>query len=242
MPGNYSIHSRDIGELLTAAKYVGDHTVHRDNMTPLGVDDYSLSAPQMRTTIDPGETGSEILPTSLAGELERLRFAILEMKHGPFWYSPNWGVHERNATQTVAINTTLPTALYAATVQNLHGLDGGLELRTALDVFNATGGTETITIDVLYGGQLIFSRPVAFVNNGTYVGVLLHAYTLSKGSASVQIGIGELLIPTEEKDLYANPFMTVDTTAIQQLVVRVTMATASAFLSCTHAHSQVWRL
>lgn len=242
MPGNYSIHTRDIGELLTAAKYVGDHTVHRDNMTPFGVDDYSLSAPQMRATIDPGETGGEILPTSLAGELERLRFAILEMKHGPFWYSPNWGIQDRNADQTVVSNTTLPTAIYSATVQNLHGLDGGLELRTAFDVFNATGNSEVMTLDVLYGGQTLFSRPTTYANQGTYIGVLVHAYTLSRGNASSQVGMGELLIPPQEKDLQATPFMTVDTTAIQQVIVRVTMSTASPSFICTHAHSQLWRL
>lgn len=44
------------------------------------MDDYSSNVTEMRTTTDPGEASSESLATSLQGELERLRFAILETK------------------------------------------------------------------------------------------------------------------------------------------------------------------
>ncbi|MFW1946274.1 hypothetical protein ACG93R_22610, partial [Acinetobacter guillouiae] len=42
----------------------------------------------MRTSTDPGESGTESLATSLAGELERLRFVIKEMKGADvtYWY------------------------------------------------------------------------------------------------------------------------------------------------------------
>lgn len=64
-----------------------DHIL--DNLGPSGVDDYSTNATQMRITTDPGEVGSESLATSLAGELERLRFAIREIKgtSAAQWYS-----------------------------------------------------------------------------------------------------------------------------------------------------------
>ena len=60
-----------------------------DNLGPAGVDDYSTTTTQMRITTDPGEVGSESLATSLAGELERLRFAIKEIKGSDAtqWYS-----------------------------------------------------------------------------------------------------------------------------------------------------------
>lgn len=47
-----------------------------NNLDPSGVDDYSSTATQMKITTSPGSTGSESLATSLAGELERLRFVI----------------------------------------------------------------------------------------------------------------------------------------------------------------------
>lgn len=59
-----------------------------ENLGPAGVDDYSSNATQMRLTTDPGEVGTESLASSLAGELERLRHQIKEMKGDvPQWYS-----------------------------------------------------------------------------------------------------------------------------------------------------------
>lgn len=43
-------------------------------------DDYAVDNTQMQSTADPGEVGSESRPTTLAGELERLRFALKELK------------------------------------------------------------------------------------------------------------------------------------------------------------------
>lgn len=51
-----------------------------NNLGPAGVDDYSTTAAQMKLTTNPGSTGSESLATSLAGELERLRYAIQQIK------------------------------------------------------------------------------------------------------------------------------------------------------------------
>lgn len=60
-----------------------------NNLDPSGVDDYSATAAQMRLTADGGEYGTESLATSLAGELQRLRFAIKELKgsDATYWYS-----------------------------------------------------------------------------------------------------------------------------------------------------------
>jgi len=77
-----------IAETLTYA----DLNAEIDNiltyLTPSGIDDYSTNAAAMRTQTDPGESGSESLATSLAGELERLRFVIQEMKGTgtTYWY------------------------------------------------------------------------------------------------------------------------------------------------------------
>ncbi len=60
-----------------------------NNLGPAGVGAYSDNAAMMRITTDPGEVGSESLATSLAGEIERLRFTIKEMKGSDAaqWYS-----------------------------------------------------------------------------------------------------------------------------------------------------------
>ena len=88
MPGNYTITSRADGLVLTAAIYNADHQNHVDNQTPAGTDDYSVNLTQMLLTTDPGETGSESLASSLAGEIERLRFSIAEIK-GVLWHVTN---------------------------------------------------------------------------------------------------------------------------------------------------------
>lgn len=58
---------------------------------PGAIDDYSSSLAQMRIQTDPGEVGTEALATTLAGELERLRYAVYDVKHSldagvAYWY------------------------------------------------------------------------------------------------------------------------------------------------------------
>lgn len=65
--------------MLTAAIYNADHENHITNEIPTQMDDYSATVTEMRTSTDPGESGSESQPTSLAGELERLRFRLKEL-------------------------------------------------------------------------------------------------------------------------------------------------------------------
>jgi hypothetical protein len=100
MPGLYAHSSRVSGELITAAKYNADNQNHIDNQTPQMTDDYSTSAAQMQAESDPGELASESLPTSLAGELERIRYAIREAKGTTHWY-------QTPATTLAAVPTTV---------------------------------------------------------------------------------------------------------------------------------------
>lgn len=104
MPGLYSHTNRISGELITATKYNSDHQNHIDNQTPQMTDDYSSSVGQMQAVSDAGEVGSESLPTSLAGELERLRFAIGEAKGTTQWY-------ESATTSLTALKTLTDASL-----------------------------------------------------------------------------------------------------------------------------------
>jgi hypothetical protein len=82
----YSHTTRANGTILTASIYNTDHQNHIDHNIPEDTDDYSASVSEMRTTTDPGEVGTESQAVSLAGELERLRFAIKEIKGTDQWY------------------------------------------------------------------------------------------------------------------------------------------------------------
>ena len=57
------------------------------NLTPTGVDDYSVNAAQMRTQTTPGAVGSESLAQSMAEELARLRFVIARAFGVTYWYT-----------------------------------------------------------------------------------------------------------------------------------------------------------
>lgn len=77
-----------IAEVLNYADLNAEIDNILNNLTTAGVDDYSTNATQMRLTTDPGEPGAESLATSLAGELERIRFVLKEIKGGGVaqWY------------------------------------------------------------------------------------------------------------------------------------------------------------
>ncbi len=132
MPGNYSHTNLMDGEVLTANKYNADHQNHITNATPQGLDDYSATVAQMQTTTDPGEVGTENLPTSTAGELERIRQVLQEIKGTPQWYVSQTGV--RMTGQAYA-EAALPAAgeagRLALVTDSLRGLalDTGVQWR-----------------------------------------------------------------------------------------------------------------
>lgn len=67
--------------------------------------DYSSNASEMQTSIDPGEVGSESLATSVAGEIERIRFVLKEIKGDVAqWYTTG-------ATSLSEISAALGTSL-----------------------------------------------------------------------------------------------------------------------------------
>ena len=92
MGANFSRIKIWITEILTSSDLNAEFNNILNNFTAPGMDDYSTNATQMQSVVDPGEVGSENLPTSLAGELERLRFEIKYIKSllkstTPQWYS-----------------------------------------------------------------------------------------------------------------------------------------------------------
>lgn len=98
MPGNYSHTDRASGSILTAVIYNADHQNHINFSTPAGLDDASEDVTAFRASADPGEQGSESLPTSTEGEIQRLRFMLQELLGRTYWHeSPQCSVGCFNA-------------------------------------------------------------------------------------------------------------------------------------------------
>lgn len=104
MAALYSHTTRTTGTTLTANIYNSDHQNHIDNGVPLQQDDYSSNTTQMQSTTDPGEVGTESLATTLAGEIERLRFIIKEITGGAQWYVSPQGAFGNQEEDTIIAN------------------------------------------------------------------------------------------------------------------------------------------
>lgn len=58
-----------------------------NNLDTEGLGGYGDNTTEFQAQTDPGEVGSESLPSSLADELERLRYSIAELKGTTYWYT-----------------------------------------------------------------------------------------------------------------------------------------------------------
>jgi microcystin-dependent protein len=135
MPGNYSHTNRATGTVLTANIYNSDHQNHIDNDIPTMMDDYSANVAQMQYATDPGESGSESLATSLAGEIERLRFMIKELSGKLRWYeSPSVSLETLNTARFTTGDVKL-------TIKNV--ADPGWVLMNDGTIGNAASGATT---------------------------------------------------------------------------------------------------
>lgn len=142
MPGNFSlVYVEAAGNTITAARRNAEFQNIINKMEPQYMDDYSANTTEMRDTTDPGESGTESLATSLQGEIERLRFAILEIKQAldsglSYWY-------ESPTTSTV----TGPSASVDNTIARFNGTSGAIQgtniTVTDLDVLTLADTTIT---------------------------------------------------------------------------------------------------
>lgn len=158
MPALYSHTTRATGTVLTATIYNGDHQNHIDNGVPGQLDDYSNTVGQMQTATDPGGVGTESLATSLAGELERIRFVLKQLSQGAQWYSGGAVAgllgYSRVHGQTGTNNSGTPLTQYdfAADAVVLRSSAGGTVVRTA---------TGTVTNNISTAGPAANGRDQA---------------------------------------------------------------------------------
>ena len=116
MPGNYSVPTRAAGSILTATIYNSDHGLHVTYNTPGGCDDASASVAAMQATADPGEVGTESLPTDLLGELQRIRHVLKEISGKTQWYetpSTNLGTLFSKGADIALASTLVPVGDFA---------------------------------------------------------------------------------------------------------------------------------
>lgn len=118
LSGLYSHTTRADGTTLTAAIYNADHQNHINNAVPDQHDDWSATVSQMQTTTDPYPGSAESQATSLAGEIERLRYLISQITGEAQWYI--------DPDTTIAALNTAVSALQAA------GLAGPADQNTVI--------------------------------------------------------------------------------------------------------------
>lgn len=129
-------------EVLTAADLNAEFNNILNNLDPAGVDDYSLSLSQMQSTVDPYPVAVESLATDLKGEIERLRYQILQLKksiqndNNTYWYqdTPQAGVFTVKSS-SVGINNITPTV--ALDVVGDVKITGDFTLSPSLSVVSA---------------------------------------------------------------------------------------------------------
>lgn len=75
------------GEILTASDLNAEFNNILTNSIPTSFEDLSSNEAAMQQQTDPGTPGSASLATSLAGELERIRYVLAQIKGTTYWYS-----------------------------------------------------------------------------------------------------------------------------------------------------------
>lgn len=144
------------GQVLTASALNAEFDNILNNLDPDGIDDFSVDTTEMRSTADPYPASSESLATSLEGELERLRYQILEIKKAiqasnvTYWYQdlPTAGMFTI-ATSSVGVNDTTPD--YTLDVEGTFGASGNATVSgslTAASTVTFTGMSLVIATDV----------------------------------------------------------------------------------------------
>lgn len=151
------------GQTITASLWNNEYSNIYDNFTPAGMDDYSVNDTQMQTATDPYPASATSRPTSLQGEIERIRYQLASILGETYWYiDPDVDIatmktrfdahtHDGTSNQGTQIGTSgiSDAAITAAKIDSAvagNGLAGGAG--TALSV-NVDGSTIEISSDSL---------------------------------------------------------------------------------------------
>lgn len=180
------------GEVLTASDLNAEFDNILNNLTPAGIDDYSGSNTDMRQVTDPYPSLTESLATSLQGEIERLRYQILQLKtaiassSNTYWYQDvpaggtfviannKVGIHTNNPTAGFHVNTDMtassPTTILTLTNNTITFTDdstqmNGMANQTVMEAAAASGKAATAASTKYHPG--VSKAWVTFVGTGT---------------------------------------------------------------------------
>lgn len=193
MPGLYTHITRASGTILTAGIYNSDHQNHIDNHIPAMIDDYSVNLAQMQSQVDPGEFGTENLATSLAGEIERFRFALKELKGTTYWYETAVNLALLGSAQTFTQKQTIEVA--SGTALELRGLSASSPnlILNSRKAGAGADGDELGQIEFWGKSSTTADRTMAFIDSILTVGAdatrtaVLRLITVTGGAAAAEV-------------------------------------------------------
>src|SRR3990167_6410562 len=167
MGGNYSkIKSVVTGETITASDRNSEHDNQSANMTPAIGDDYSTNLTEMRLDNDPYPADVASQATTLAGEIERLRYQIRQITGKTYWYQDppfnftNW------------VDASKYSTLKAA-VDDIGSAQKTLVISTSINASNAADAVvtpSTLSIYPISPGVIAKGSATSLTINGPVVG------------------------------------------------------------------------
>lgn len=163
-------------EVLTASDLNGEFNNLLNNTIPASIEDYSADVSTMQSTTDPGGVGTESLATTLAGEIQRIRYAIKRIVGGAQWYTaPVFDLGSTVSTSEIA-DAAVTQAKRAALGQQISSSSATFNTAstTGVDVTNLTV-TITTTGRPVFIGLIPFETGNPSQNSGI---------SIARGSAS----------------------------------------------------------
>lgn len=153
MPANFTIPLITVipGQTITAALWNNEFENIDDNFIPSGMDDYSANDSEMQTATDPYPAAATSRPTSLQGEIERLRYQLAAILGETYWYiDPDTSIADLTSrvvvlegaltapsgTKAIFYQASAPTGWTAEAVNDMF-----LRVVTAGGTGGTTGGT-----------------------------------------------------------------------------------------------------
>ncbi len=165
------------------------------NFEPDKMDDRSPNVAAFQADVDPGEVGTESLPTTLEGEIDRLRFAIKDAKGTNFWYeSPGSSLADLSGSISVPANRIVSGRTRSGSGQPLFlqpdGTAAEVTLLAATTDFKAAinGTIVTFTDDVTLTGLSLApgANNTALVNDAALTGQA-NTRVLGEGNSVIPI-------------------------------------------------------
>jgi hypothetical protein len=146
---------------LTAANYNAEfQNVYLNVGKPENIDDFSDNLSEMQIQTDPGEVGTESQAITLSGEIERLRFAIKEVKQTidptvTYWYETPGTLNLGTMANTDTFTIYAQNELFTETVLTLKCDKAANSDYKFLDLFSDANGTISTRLSIDGLGNIV---------------------------------------------------------------------------------------